>query len=71
MGSGTLWMVGHHHPAVCRTTGRVVVSDPSVGERARQVDVWVQVIGSRGLTQYAPLTYGEIAANDLDRLPSC
>ncbi|MGY1846963.1 hypothetical protein [Blastococcus sp. SYSU DS1021] len=57
--------------AVCKTTGRLVVSDPSVGERPRQSDVWIQVIGSPGLTQFAPLTYGDIDQAALDQLPQC
>jgi hypothetical protein len=65
------FMDGQTVPAVCKTTGRLVVSDPSVGERPRQSDVWVQVIGSPGLTQYARLTYGDIDEAALAALPTC
>ena len=62
---------GDTAPAVCKTTGRLVVSDTSVGERERESDVWIRVIGSPGVTQYAPLTYGSIPDDDLEELPSC
>ncbi len=57
--------------AVCKTTGRLVQSDPSVGEQPRQSDVWVQIIGSPGLEQYAPLTYGQVPETTLLELPPC
>ncbi|MEX5718199.1 hypothetical protein [Geodermatophilus maliterrae] len=65
------FMDGQTVPAVCKTTGRLVVSDPSVGERPRQSDVWVQIIGSPGLTQFARLTYGDIDPQALAALPEC
>jgi hypothetical protein len=58
-------------PALCRTIGRLEKSDPSVGERPREPDVWVRIAGSPGEVQYARLTYGEMAQQDLDALPEC
>ncbi len=65
------FMHGQTAPAVCQTTGRPVISDPTVGERRRESDVWVQIIGSPGLTQFAPLTYGDIEDEALAALPQC
>jgi hypothetical protein len=57
--------------AVCRTKGRTVTSNPSVGERPHSSDDWVQIIGLPGKTHYASLTYGEITPEDLASLPLC
>ncbi len=65
------FMHGQTAPAVCQTRGRLVKSDPSVGERPRESNVWVQVIGSPGLTQFAPLTYGDVEPEALAALPQC
>jgi hypothetical protein len=55
----------------CRTTGRTVTSDPAVGERARQSDVWLEIVGTPGSLQFAPLTYAAISATTLAALPGC
>jgi hypothetical protein len=62
---------GEEVPAICQTTGRLERSDPSVGERPRESDVWVRIVGSPGQTQYARLTYGYMAREDLEALPQC
>ena len=66
---------GYNHgdvvPALCRTTGRLVTSDPSVGERPRESDIWVRIAGSPGQVQYARLTYGDMTPENLAALPDC
>lgn len=57
--------------ALCRTTGRTVRSDPSVGERPRSSDVWLRVQAQPGKTSYATLTYGRIGDAALAALPQC
>jgi hypothetical protein len=57
--------------AVCQKSGRSVRSVPSAGEQERESDVWVQIIGSPGQTQYAPLTYGDMTPEALAALPVC
>lgn len=51
--------------AICQTTGRMVSSDTSVGERAQQSNVWVRIDGSPGVQQYASLTYADVSAATL------
>lgn len=58
-------------PAVCQTTGQLVRSQPGLGERPRESNVWVRIVGSPGQTQYARLTYGDMAPEDLAALPQC
>lgn len=62
---------GQTTTAICQTTGRLVRSDPSAGERARTSDVWLQVLAQPGRPSYASLTYGAIAAAALAQLPAC
>ncbi len=57
--------------AVCKTTGRRVRSDPSVGEKPRESNVWVKVVAQPGKTSYAPLSYGRMEQNALKALPEC
>jgi hypothetical protein len=45
---------GQTTTAVCKTTGRTVRSDPNVGERPRESDIWIRVVGTPGLKQDAP-----------------
>jgi hypothetical protein len=49
---------GQTTTALCKTKGRMVHSDPSVGERDIQSDVWLRVLGEPGKTHYATLVYG-------------
>jgi hypothetical protein len=62
---------GRTATALCTTTGRLVTSDPSAGERPRQSDVWLKVLAQPGKTSYAVLTYGDIDQAALKALPSC
>lgn len=57
--------------ATCQTIGRTITSVPSEGERFVQSNRWVRVVGTPELTQYASLTYANIAAADLAALPMC
>ncbi|WP_456888381.1 hypothetical protein [Geodermatophilus sp. SYSU D00700] len=58
-------------PALCRTTGRLVVSDTNAGEESRESDIWIRIEGSPNVVQYASLTYGEIEDGALEGLPQC
>lgn len=62
---------GEFTRALCKATGRTVSSDTGVGERPRQSDMWIQIVGSPGVKQYAPLTYAEVSAAVLQALPVC
>jgi hypothetical protein len=55
--------------AICKATGREVESVPP--EDLRISDRWVGIEGDPGEEQYAPLTYGDIALEDLEALPEC
>jgi hypothetical protein len=55
----------------CKTIGRTVTSNPAFGERARQSDVWLEIVGAPGPRQFAPLTYAAISAQTLAALPGC
>lgn len=57
--------------AICKTAGRLVVSNTTVGEASRQSSEWVQIEGTPGETQYATMTYADIAKDALSRLPEC
>jgi hypothetical protein len=50
---------GDRWPVVCHATGRLVMSHPDVGERARQTTDWYQLAGGPPV-QYATGTYGFI-----------
>jgi hypothetical protein len=54
------FLSGQTTTATCKTTGRLVRSDPSAGERPRQSDVWLRVEAQAGQISYASLTYGDI-----------
>lgn len=62
---------GQTAPAVCKTSGRRVNSDPSVGERKRSSGEWVRVVGTPGETQYATLTYADVSRQGLAKLKQC
>jgi hypothetical protein len=68
--SGT-YLGGQTAAAVCKTTGRPVISNTAVGERAKQSSVWVRIAGPGDRSFYATLTYGDIAQSALDALPQC
>jgi len=62
---------GQSAPALCKIHGRLVSSDPTVGEQPRQSDLWVEVVGTPGQRQFARVIYGTIDQTALDRLPQC
>lgn len=62
---------GQTAPAVCRTRGRLVTSDPSVAEQFRESDVWLQVLAQPGMRSFARLIYGRIDSAALAALPPC
>lgn len=57
--------------AICKVSGRIVTSDTNVGERPNTSNVWIEIAGSPGVKQYAPLTYADMAQSDLNSLPGC
>jgi hypothetical protein len=65
------FLSGQTTTATCKTTGRLVRSDPSAGERPRQSDVWLRVAAQAGQISYASLTYGDIDQEALAVLPPC
>lgn len=62
---------GNSVGAICKTNGRKVTSDTAAGEHPKESSTWVQIAGTPGLTQYAPLTYAEMTQTQLRNLPSC
>jgi len=58
-------------PAECKTTGRMVHSDPSVGELDRQSDQWIRIQGTPGETQFATAVYVQNPAALLAKLATC
>ena len=62
---------GQVMPVVCRAEGRKIVSDPTAGETARTSTTWILVAGTPGATQYATLTYGDLPAGALAKVPTC
>lgn len=62
---------GQHAAALCKALGRTVHSDPSVGEKNRSSDWWIQIKGSPGKRQYATATYTLKPAKLLKRLHEC
>ena len=60
---------GQTAAAVCRTHGRTVTSDTTVGEQPRSSNVWVRLNTSDAM--YAPLTYIDVDAAALATLPQC
>jgi hypothetical protein len=70
-GSNGTFHDGDKVPAECRTEGRTVHSDPSVGEEDRTSSVWIRIQGTPGLTQYATAVYVENPAALLSQLPEC
>jgi hypothetical protein len=65
------FLSGQTTTATCKTTGRLVRSDPSAGERPRQSAVWLRVAAQAGQISYASLTYGDIDQKALAVLPPC
>lgn len=57
--------------ADCKTTGREVSSDPSVGETDRTSDQWVRIHGTPGEVQYASAVYVEQPDTLLATLEEC
>lgn len=62
---------GNTAGAICKVTGRSISSNTAAGERSRKSDTWIEIAGSPGAKQYAPLTYAAIAQSQLDALPNC
>jgi hypothetical protein len=58
-------------PAECKTEGRSVHSDPSVGETNRTSSEWIRIHGTPGETQYATAVYVENPQAVLKQLPDC
>lgn len=54
----------------CKTSGRLVRSDPSSGEISRASDEWVR-LAPAAPTRYATVVYGDISAKSLAALPAC
>ena len=61
---------GDTMPAECRTTGRFVQSDASIGETARSSNEWIRIEGGSA-DQYASSVYVEDPAALLSSLPDC
>ena len=57
--------------ADCKTVGRTVRSDPSVGELNRISDQWIRIQGTPSETQYATVIYVQSPDELLARLPDC
>lgn len=70
-GSNGTFHDGDKVPAECKTEGRTVHSDPSVGEEDRTSNEWIRIQGSPGLMQYATAVYVENPAALLSHLPEC
>jgi hypothetical protein len=62
---------GDSVPADCKTTGRTIKSDTSVGEENRSSADWVRIEGSPGETQYATAVYAQNPQKLLEQLPDC
>ena len=62
---------GDSVPAECKTEGRMVHSNPGLGEEDRSSDDWIRIQGSPGETQYATAVYAENPSELLGRLPDC
>ena len=59
-------------PALCKKLGRLVRSDPSVGERKRESRWWIKIDGiPSGVTEYATATYVEKPKTLLHKLHAC
>ncbi len=56
---------------LCKATGRTVTLRIHQGERLRRSNVWVRIVGSPGLEQYATLTYAQASGAALSALPTC
>lgn len=65
------FLSGEKVEATCLTTGRLVRSDPSIGEEPRQSDKWARIIGSPGEWQFATLVYTQNPKQLEEELPSC
>ena len=57
--------------AFCRATGRVVMSDPGVGEEARTSDEWVRISELAAKPVFATSVYAENPGDLLSGLPEC
>lgn len=62
---------GEAMPAICKTKGRKVSSNPAAGDRPRTSDDWIKIVGSPGLTQYATAVYVRDPEALLAKLPNC
>jgi hypothetical protein len=62
---------GESVDALCDTEGRLVRSDPSVGEEPRQSDEWIKIDGTPGETQFATAVYAHNPNQLVMRLPDC
>lgn len=63
---------GDQVTADCKTTGRKVSSNPSVGELPRQSDEWFSIEGpSPDGSYYVPAVYTEHPGQLWDELPNC
>jgi hypothetical protein len=56
---------------MCKTTGRTVTSDPSLGELPESPTSGVRVVAQPGQESCAPLTYGQMSEGALADLPEC
>ena len=57
--------------ALCKAKGRSVSSDPKVGEQPRTSDMWIRIVGSPGVRQYATAVYVKDSDALLGKLPAC
>jgi hypothetical protein len=64
------YRTGDQVQAECRSTGRPISSDPSVGEEDRTSDQWVRIDGTPGTVQWATVVYADLEA-EVETLPEC
>lgn len=57
--------------AECKTEGRTVSSDPSIGEEERTSNEWIRIQGTPGEEQYATAVYIKKPQDLLQKLPEC
>lgn len=58
-------------PAECKTTGRTIESDISLGEEERTSNAWIRITGTPGEVQYATAVYVQNPDELLAQLPEC
>ena len=62
---------GDQIAAVCKAFGRPISSAPSAGETNRKSNTWIRIAATDHATEYATLTYADLPAGALARLPEC